>query len=103
MTSETKPETGYTAIFRSANADEDVYLNSFCVCYRSFDKEEHPPEVIHALMKSKHFRSKIWRISQGSTRINLSRSELGKLDLELPLQTQKRLTTSLQLTVTLVV
>lgn len=88
MTSETKPETGYTAIFRSANADEDVYLNSFCVCYRSFDKEEHPPEVIHALMKSKHFRSKIWRISQGSTRINLSRSELGKLDLELPLHTQ---------------
>ena len=84
MTSESKAEAGLTAIFDNQDANENVYLNSFCAGFRRKKDIRHSPELLHALMNSRQFRAAVWRISQGSTRINLSRVELSKLKLSLP-------------------
>lgn len=84
MTSESKAEAGLTAIFDNQDANENVYLNSFCAGFRRKKDTLHSPELLHALMNSRQFRAAVWRISQGSTRINLSRVELSKLKLSLP-------------------
>ena len=84
MTSESKAEAGLTAIFRTDDVSENIFLNSFCAGFRLNEDSPYSPEILHALMQSSQFRAAIWRISQGSTRINLSRNELSKLALSLP-------------------
>lgn len=84
MTSESKAEAGLTAIFRTNDTSENVFLNSFCAGFRLNEDSPYSSELVHALMQSSQLRAAIWRISQGSTRINLSRKELSKINLSLP-------------------
>lgn len=78
--SETADDVGYTAVLLESPAS--MYLNSFCFGYRPGD--ELVPEFAQFLLSSQPVRRQIFRLSQGSTRYNLSKSELMKATVQLP-------------------
>ncbi|SCJ44639.1 EcoKI restriction-modification system protein HsdS [uncultured Clostridium sp.] len=80
--SETPEEVGMISCW---NYDiEDLYLNSFCFGYRLFDLEQYSPIFIAYLLRSKGYRRKISILGQGSTRYNISKTELMKMKVSVP-------------------
>ena len=68
----------------------ELYLNSFCFGYRLHNFETLIPEFARFLFRGEAFRDEIFKLSQGSTRFNLSKNEVMKLNITLPtLQEQK--------------
>ena len=86
--SETPNEIGTTSVLLD-NVDE-VYLNSFCFGFRPNSLDELVPEFVQFLFRSKQMRDKIVPLAQGSTRFNMSKIELMKLEVQIPCKKEQQ-------------
>lgn len=82
ISSETPNEIGTSSVL--LDKVEELYLNSFCFGYRANSLEELSPHFSRYLFKNKSFRNNIVKLAQGSTRYNMSKSQLMKLEILLP-------------------
>jgi len=80
--SETPNEIGYTAVF--LEKDWSPYLNSFCFGVRPESFNKLIPEYANYLFSGVQFRQLIKPLAQGSTRFNLSKENLKKLEISFP-------------------
>ena len=80
--SETPNEVGMTSVL--LDDVEDCYLNSFCFGYRLSNQEETLPEYLRFYLRSHIIRNKISILAQGSTRFNISKSEVMRMGISLP-------------------
>lgn len=80
--SETPLEIGYSSVLLE-NVDE-LYLNSFCFGYRINSFKELNPTFAQYLFRSPIFRKEVIKLGQGSTRYNMSKVELMKIEILLP-------------------
>jgi type I restriction enzyme M protein len=80
--SETPHEIGFASVL--LENVEELYLNSFCFGYRPNSLKELNPEFAQFLFRSEIFRKEILKLAQGSTRYNMSKTELMKTPLEIP-------------------
>ena len=88
--SETADEVGMTSVF--LNKQMSPYLNSFCFGLRLNDFETLQPQFASYLFRGPSFREAIRPLAQGSTRFNLSKTNLMKLRVSLPpLDEQERI------------
>ncbi|WOD63888.1 restriction endonuclease subunit S [Niallia taxi] len=72
--SETPLEVGMASIWN--HSMEKVHLNSFCFGYRLNKNENILAEFIAISLRSDYMRKKIVLLAQGSTRFNMSKTEL---------------------------
>ena len=79
--SETPNEVGTASVL--IDEVEDTYLNSFCFGYR-VNKEYLLPQFARFSFRANGFRKKVVRLAQGSTRYNLSKTSLMKIETNLP-------------------
>ena len=80
--SETPQEVGMASV---CDIDiEDLYLNSFCFGFRLNDLDKVNYSFIVYLLRSPKVRRKISILAQGSTRYNLSKTELMKMKTSIP-------------------
>lgn len=80
--SETPGELGMSSVL--LDHCEDLYLNSFCIGFRLHDFLVLTPEFARFLFRGPSLRQRLNRLAQGYTRFNLSKSELMKLEIQLP-------------------
>ena len=80
--SETPREVGFASVL--LDHVEELYLNSFCFGYRPKSLKLLLPGFARFLFRSEEFRKKVYRLAQGSTRYNLSKREMMKLEILLP-------------------
>lgn len=95
--SETIHEVGMSSVLLDS-IEEDIYLNSFCFGFRLFDFDVLLPEYAQYLLRAAHMRHSISMFGKGSTRYNLSKTQLLKeLILEHPtsLDEQRKIATIL--------
>lgn len=83
VSSETPNEVGMSSVL--LDTVENTYLNSFCFGYRLNDFSVLEPVFASYILRTDKFRSSIILLAQGSTRFNLSKNEVMKLQIELPL------------------
>ena len=87
--SETPNEVGTASVL--IDEVENTYLNSFCFGYR-VNKEYLLPEFARFAFRANGFRKRVVRLAQGSTRYNLSKTSLMKIETNLPrLQEQQKI------------
>lgn len=86
--SETPGEVAYASVLLMEV--DDLYLNSFCFGYRASTKELSP-YFAQYLFRSYGFRKKVFPLAQGSTRYNISKSEVMKLWFDLPCPDEQNL------------
>ncbi|WP_185264530.1 restriction endonuclease subunit S [Elizabethkingia anophelis] len=82
ISSETPDEIGMSSVL--LEDVKNVYLNSFCFGFRLNSFNEMIPEFARFLFRSKVVRNEIKKLAQGSTRYNMSKTELLKLEILLP-------------------
>ena len=88
--SETPNEIGMTAVF--LEEDWSPYLNSFCFGLRVESPSSIDPLFAKYVLRGDKFREDMRPLAQGSTRFNLSKGNLAKLNLLLPsLPEQKKI------------
>ena len=88
--SETPNEIGMTAVF--LETDWSPYLNSFCFGLRVEAPSSIDPLFAKYVLRGDKFREDMRPLAQGSTRFNLSKGNLAKLNLLLPpLPEQKKI------------
>jgi len=80
--SETPDEVGMSSVL--LDEIEELYLNSFCFGFRLKDFNTLIPEYACYLLRSQSVRREICKLAQGSTRYNLSKPGLMKINLRLP-------------------
>lgn len=80
--SETPEEVGMASI--CLFDCKDLYLNSFCFGFRLKNIESVYGEFLVYLLRSQKIRKKITILAQGSTRYNLSKNELMKMNVNIP-------------------
>lgn len=80
--SETPEEIG-TASVLLEEVDE-LYLNSFCFGYRANSLDFLNPYFSRYLFRSELFRDEIVKLAQGSTRYNMSKVQLMKIEILVP-------------------
>lgn len=80
--SETPIEVGFVSYWNYD--EEDLYLNSFCFGYRILDSNVYLPQFIAYLLRSDFYRKNISILGQGSTRYNISKTELMNMNINLP-------------------
>jgi type I restriction enzyme S subunit len=80
--SETAEEVGMCSVL--LEEVENMYLNSFCFGFRFDDFEILDPKFSSYLFRGEQIRQEIIVLAQGSTRFNLSKSELQKLKIPIP-------------------
>ncbi|QQF51391.1 restriction endonuclease subunit S [Campylobacter fetus subsp. venerealis] len=80
--SETPNEVAMSSVLLD-NID-NVYLNSFCFGYRLNNFETLNPYFAKFYFRSSIFRNKILKLAQGSTRFNISKTQILKLKIKLP-------------------
>lgn len=83
VSSETPNEVGMSSVLLD-KVEENIYLNSFCFGFRLDGFMTLLPDYSKFYFRGKEFRSKIYKLAQGSTRFNLSKVEILKLELNLP-------------------
>ena len=94
ISSETPDEIGMSSVL--LEDVKNVYLNSFCFGFRLNSFKELLPEFARFLFRSKVVRNEIKKLAQGSTRYNMSKTELLKLEILLPsIKEQKEISTFL--------
>ncbi len=83
VSSETPDEVGMSSVL----LDElgEVYLNSFCFGFRLNSFDVLHPDFARFLFRGAEIRKKISALAQGSTRYNLSKNQMMKMCLELPI------------------
>ena len=82
VSSETPDEVGMASVL--LEDAEDTYLNSFCFGYRLNNFDVLNPVFASYILRGDKFRKSIITLAQGSTRFNISKSEVMKLQIELP-------------------
>ena len=82
VSSETQDEVGMSSVLL-VNV-EDTYLNSFCFGFRLHNFEVVSPFFISYYLRGSEFRKKIFKLSQGATRYNLSKEGVIKLEINIP-------------------
>ena len=82
VSSETPDEIGTASVL--LDKVDELYLNSFCFGYRPISFEILSPFFARYLFRSENFRSNIVKLAQGSTRYNMSKVQLMKLEILLP-------------------
>ena len=82
VSSETPNEIGMSSVL--LNEIEELYLNSFCFGFRANSLNELSPYFSKYLFRSKMFRTEIIKLAQGSTRYNMSKIQLLKIEIQLP-------------------
>lgn len=88
--SETPHEIGMTSVY--LQEEPEPFLNSFCFGLRPNAAAGIYPEFSCHLFRGEVFRTKIRPLAQGSTRYNLSKTNLAKLTLSIPpLPEQKKI------------
>lgn len=80
--SETADEVGMCSVL--LEEVENMYLNSFCFGFRFDDFKLLDPKFSSYLFRGEQIRKEITLLAQGSTRFNLSKSELQKLKIPIP-------------------
>jgi len=80
--SETPNEIGTSSVL--TERVEEVYLNSFCFGYRPNSLDNLVPEFSKFFFRSEEVRKEIVKLAQGSTRFNMSKIELMKLQFDIP-------------------
>lgn len=88
--SETPDEVGLTSVLVE-KIDKPLYLNSFCFGYRLNNDKEFNNKFLAYLLRGEIIRSQISKMAQGSTRYNLSKTQLlSKLNLYYPFDTKEQ-------------
>ncbi|WP_337045243.1 restriction endonuclease subunit S [Emticicia sp. 17c] len=82
ISSETPNEIGMASVL--LDKVDEMYLNSFCFGYRPLSFDILNPLFASYLFRSSVFRTQIMKLAQGSTRYNMSKTELLKLRISLP-------------------
>lgn len=82
VSSETPNEIGMSSVL--LNEIDELYLNSFCFGYRANSLTELSPYFSRYLFRSEVFRTEIIKLAQGSTRYNMSKIQLLKIEIQLP-------------------
>ncbi|MGI6717665.1 MAG: restriction endonuclease subunit S [Bacteroidales bacterium] len=82
VSSETPHEVGMTSVLLEKL--RDTYLNSFCFGFRLNDFSIINPYFIGYYLRNKDFRKKIFKLSQGATRYNLSKKSVLKISITIP-------------------
>jgi type I restriction enzyme S subunit len=85
--SETPLEIGYSSVL--LDEIEELYLNSFCFGYRINSFKELSPLFAQYLFRSPIFRKEVIKLGQGSTRYNMSKVELMKIEILLPCEKEQ--------------
>lgn len=89
--SETPKEVGMASIW--LHESQNLHLNSFCFGYRVTNSKSLP-EFLAISLRSEYMRKKITILAQGSTRYNISKTELMKELVYLPsIDEQKKIVT----------
>lgn len=82
VSSETPNEIGMSSVL--LDNIEELYLNSFCFGFRAKSLAELSPFYSQFLFRSEIFRAEIIKLAQGSTRYNMSKIQLLKIEIKLP-------------------
>ena len=89
--SETPDECGISSVLAD-RTDEQLYLNSFCICYRFNNKELFHPEFSKYLFRSDNLRKQIVKTASGVTRFNVSKEKMRKVVVPIvPLPVQEEI------------
>ena len=80
--SETPDEVGMSSVL--LDKIKDCYLNSFCFGYRLNSLSETIPEYMRFYLRSQTIRKKMFVLAQGSTRFNISKSEVMGMSINIP-------------------
>jgi type I restriction enzyme S subunit len=80
--SETADEVGVSSVV--LDNFEECYLNSFCFGFRLKNHNSISPRFARYLFRGKLFKKELYRLAQGSTRYNLSKTELLKVPIVIP-------------------
>lgn len=81
--SETVDEVGMSSVI-TADVQEPLYLNSFCIGYRLNDPNILEPGFTKYLFRSDEMRKQIVKTASGVTRFNVSKARLAKIKIPLP-------------------
>lgn len=73
VSSETAKEVAFSSVYLS---NKSMYLNSFCFGYRLNNFDVLNPKFMGYYLRSEYFRKKAYRLAQGSTRYNISKTNL---------------------------
>ena len=87
VSSETPNEIGTASVL--LDNVKEMYLNSFCFGYRANSLKKLVPEFLRYIFRSEIFRNEIMKLAQGSTRYNMSKIELMKLKIKLPVEEEQ--------------
>lgn len=82
VSSETPNEIGMSSVL--LDEIEELYLNSFCFGFRAHSLEILSPYFSQYLFRSELIRTEIVKLAQGSTRYNMSKVQLLKIEIKLP-------------------
>lgn len=88
VSSETPDEVGMSSVLLD-DVDE-LYLNSFCFGFRLHGFDQLLPEFARYYLRGPAFRREVRKLAQGATRFNLSKTELLKILLYLPIIEEQR-------------
>ena len=80
--SETPNEVGMVSCWNYEM--QNLYLNSFCFGYRIHNQDSYLPIFLAYMLRSGEYRKKISILAQGSTRYNISKTELMKMKVQCP-------------------
>jgi type I restriction enzyme S subunit len=80
--SETSDEVGMASVLLGEVGE--VYLNSFCFGYRPKSVKILFPSFSQFFFRNESIRKEIFKLAQGSTRFNMSKTQLMKLNLKIP-------------------
>ena len=82
--SETPDEVGIISVLLKKQS-QDIYLNSFCFGFRLNNFNNLTPEFASFYLRGCGFRKLLLKLAQGSTRYNLSKNNLLKIEITLPI------------------
>ncbi|WP_286502151.1 restriction endonuclease subunit S [Empedobacter falsenii] len=83
VSSETASEAGMVSVYLD-NSPVDIYLNSFCFGVRLNTLEILNPRFASFLLRFDDFRKEVFKLSQGSTRYNISKSGVLGIKFHIP-------------------
>lgn len=81
--SETPEDVGMSSVV-TAELQEPIYLNSFCIGFRLNDTSLLDPEFAKHLFRSEDMRKQIVRTASGVTRFNVSKARLAQIEIPIP-------------------
>jgi type I restriction enzyme S subunit len=82
VSSETPDEVGMASVL--LNEVQNTYLNSFCFGYRLDSFKTIVPVYASYLFRGDDFRKEMYKIAQGSTRFNISKTEVLDMRITIP-------------------